>query len=651
MKNVKIKSLSIADWRAQTRTYDMFGDKTVFRGRNGTGKSTLLDAFLWVMCGVDAQDKTNYRLFDSERELTPENAIPAVAELTLDVDGMEYKFKRTAKQSWTRKRGSAEYTKDASDEYKFYVDDLAISAKAYWERISALLAPVDKLKLMLNVRYYQLLDWKQMRRQFADMVGVIDESELQGDYSSIKPLMEQYKGKIDDVMEWLRQQINPLKSTLNRIDSEIQGMHNALPDTSECAAAETQAEEIKAQIAEVDKAIMGLGEANKPLVEKRNAELKAIKDKEFEFDTYRNDYTTILMEPIHELEKQIKDVEKTNRKIEQYNRGVEMQRANINHQIQVANQQVNFLEEELVRLRARKDEIKSRVFDSEMTCPICGQPMPENIVAESRDKFYAKRDSDLKDCVDRGVKTLEQQQKQVNLIADLNMQIEQLPELRTFVSATERKAQKSEMESQLIPFENTEQYKDMRRIIDDMKASLTVIPEVDATELQAEKERLQSEWKECIQITARQGIYDRGMSDIAAKEAEKSKTGTELARLEGLLATCIERNREWASIVRNRANKYLTVCRVEMVELAKSGDIVDTCTVIIDGVDANGTSNTANKVKAGIDIANAFQKNYGLCLPLIIDNAEQITSDNMPDVDNQLIMTFVDENCKMLTIE
>lgn len=657
MKKVTLKRLAVRNYRGQTITMDFTGDRTVIRGANGTGKSTLFNAFLWLNTLADSDDMANNDLFDSNLEFTPENAMTAEAEEIMDVDGMEYKFKRTAKPKWTRNSGSAEYTKASSDEYKYYIDDLAMSANQYRERIESMYGtPIDKLKLMLNVRHYQLLDWKTLRRHFGDMVGAIDKSELKGDYSKVEPMIAKYendptfKGNpVDAVKEELKQKIAPKEKAFKDIKSYIDGQKSTLPDLSGVADAKARAEEIKSKIAEVDKAIMGLGDANKPLVEKRNAELAEIDKLERDMASDRQSYTTIQAEPIHALEKQLADINADNAKIEAHNGAIDRDNANIERQIKTAEQQAEFLEEDLVRLRARKDEIKTRVFNDEMVCPTCGRPLPESEVASARDSFYAKRDKDLQEVCERGVRTSEQKQKQLDLIGSLKNQIESLPEKKQPLDPSDIKGQIAELKAAVIPFENTEQYKDYVAKIENLKANLTVIPEVDASELTAEKDRLQGEMQECYAIIANEKLHGDMMYIIKAKEEEQKILSIEIVRLEGLLNTCIARDREWASIVRDRANRYLTFCKVEMTDIDKSGKTTDICTVTVDGVDVKGTANNAKRIFAGIDIANAFQKNAGICLPLIIDNAEGVT-DPFPETDNQMVFSYADKGYRQLTV-
>lgn len=125
--------------------------------------------------------------------------------------------------------------------------------------------------------------------------------------------------------------------------------------------------------------------------------------------------------------------------------------------------------------------------------------------------------------------------------------------------------------------------------------------------------------------------------------------GVELAKWEGLLDKLIAREREWADIVRDRANKYLEYSHVEMIEISKSGELNDTCTLSIDNVD-RGVTNHANKTIIGIDISNAICRRYDVSLPLFIDDFEHFTSDMEYAGDRQVITMSADKEYPELTI-
>lgn len=648
MKKATLKKLNLENFKGRTMSFDFSDGRTVIRGTNEAGKSTLCNAFFWLLMGVDAQDRTNYDLYDTTLDFTPENAIPAVVEGVFDIDGVEYSFKRVAKQKWVRPRGKSEYVKDKSDEYTFYIDGLAVSANVYKERVEALLAPIDKLKLMLNVRYYQTLDWKKLRKHFSDMVGIIDESELQGDYSAIKPLLDKHK-TIDAVKEKLRQEINPKKKASDSLDAEIKGMKSMLPSLDGVEEAEKARDEKTARIAEIDKEILGLGEVNKPYIEKREAELKVIAEKRRELQSHASDWYVNQKEPVCAIQRQIADIQMENDKIREDNESINQQRLQLERDIASSEQHLDFLKEELERLRKENADIKSRTFDENQVCQSCGQPLPYDKVSEIREKFYDRKNADHKACVERGLKTKEQVESLEKAISEKKSQKDTLPEPKPLLSIDELEAQLELAKSNVVPFEQSDIYANLTKEITEMESNLTVVPEVDSAELVAEKQRLNDEIAELNTIIGRKAERERGESRIEAKEKERSEVGVELARLEGLFDKCVEREREWASIVRDRANKHLHYSHVEMTELTKAGELVDVCTLTARKV-GSGSQNNATQILIGVDLAQAFQANAGLNLPIFIDNAEGIVDGNLPDTSSQLILLYVDESYSQLTI-
>ena len=648
MKKAILKSLSLENFKGRTMSFDFSAVRTVIRGTNEAGKSTLCNAFFWLLMGVDAQDRTNYELYDSTLDFTPENAIPAVVEGVFDIDGAEYAFKRVAKQKWVRKRGKAEYEKATSDEYTFYIDGLAVSANVFKERVEALLAPIDKLKLMLNVRYYQTLDWKKMRKHYSDMVGIIDESELQGDYTAIQPLLDKHK-TIDAVKEKLRQEINPKKKASESLDAEIKGMKSMLPSLDGVVEAERERDAKCDRIAEIDKEILGLGEANKPFIEKREAELKAIKDKKAELEHRRSDWAQEQHQDIYVISKEIENINTENDKINKDNVSINQHRINLDRDIASSEQHLEFLKEELGRLRKENADIKARVFDENQVCQSCGQPLPYDKVAEIREKFYDRKNADHKACVERGLKTKEQVESLEKAISEKKSQKDALPEAKPLLSLDALESQLALAKANIVPFEKSDIYAQLTTEIADMEANLTVVPEIDSAELIAEKKRLNDEIAGLNAIIGRRAERERGEARIEAQEKEQSDVGVELARLEGLFDKCVEREREWASIVRDRANKHLHYSHVEMTELTKAGELVDVCTLTARSV-GSGSQNNSTQILIGVDLAQAFQANAGLSLPIFIDNAEGIVDSNLPDTSDQLFLLYVDEKYHQLTI-
>lgn len=647
MRKIKLKKITIENFKGRTMSLD-FSDRTVIRGTNKAGKTTLLNAFYWLMFGTDCADRTNYKLYDTTKEFTHENAVMSVVEGVYDIDGTEAILKKTAKQKWVRPRGKSEYVKDKSDEYMFYVDGLAVSANTYKEMVEARFAPIDKMKLMLNVRYYQMLDWKKLRKHFSDMVGIISDSELQGDYSAIRPLLEKYK-TTDVAKEALRQQINPLKKDLESIDAKIDGAKSMLPALDGVDEAEREIDEARKRLDEIDREIAGIGESNKSFVEKRKAEGAAIEQKKKEMEAERAAWDEMQMEDVKRIKKEIEKLNENNALIRKGNELFQNKKSKLESQAEMARQQVQFLQEELDRLRKENADIKSRTFDENQVCELCGQPLPYDRIAELKAAFNERRENDHKACVERGIRVKNNLAKQEEQLTQLETLLAELGKPQEVMSDEYLQIELANAEASVQPFEDSQLYGIMQKQLETMESALTVVPEANFDSLVEEKEALNDKIADLQLVTFSRRKYDSGMQRIAEMERSRAEGGIELVRLEGLFFKCVEREREWASIVRDRANKFLSFAHVEMTELSKAGEINDICTLTCSQVDSD-TTNTAEQVLIGVDVAQAFQRNADVSLPIFIDNAEQIVDSNLPAVDGQLVLMYVDEDYKELTI-
>lgn len=648
MREIKFKKAVLTNFRGQSREVVFNDGLTRIIGFNGTGKTSVYVAVKWCFTGVDELNRTNYDLFDHKLDFTPENAIPAIAEVTIDVDGAEYVFKRQAKQKWIRPRGSAEYVKDKSDEYKFFVDDLEVSATAYKDKVAELFGmDVEKLKLCMDVLYYQTLDWKELRKHFADIVGEIKDSDMSGDYSAIMPYLEKYKGG-EKAKDFLRQQINPLKQQIKEIDADIKATERQLPDLDPVADAEKQITEKKARIAEINKEILGLEEANKPFVEKRNKELVEIRARKLQIQQAEDEYNSKLRNSTMALESEMMRAKMHNADIDNQIKRNEQTVANRKAEIMLCKDDIEDLKQELAKLRTQNKELKAREF-SDTICPNCGQELPADMIAELRTKFYEDIDKQRAPIVERGKKISARLEVQKARLAKLESEEVALSDIPERIDTDEIQKRIDQAKADVVPFADTEEAKALAEKFNQANENLTVVPEVNSTELQEESSRLVSDIEELSKIASRRESHAKGLQDISDYQAQKREVGVELAKWEGLLDQLMSREREWADIVRNRANKNLKYSHVEMVELNKSGELIDTCTLSINGVD-RGVTNHANKTIIGIDISNAICKRYGVSIPLFIDDFEHFTSDMNYADGRQVVTLSADKHYSELTI-
>lgn len=641
MKTIKLKKLTLQDWRAQNKVVE-FTDDNEIRGYNKSGKSSVYNAFLWLLTGADDMDRTNYNLFDNTIEQTHENSKVASVEGVFEIDGIEYTFKRTAEIGWTRKKGHDEYERKGTDNYKFYIDGIERNATEYKKSVEELFAPIDKLKIMLNLQYFLRMDWKEMRKQLESMVGEITMDDFKGDYSDILNDLKKYSP--EEVKVSYKAKMKPIKQSIDSLPVTIETLKSNLPDISEVEKAKFEIDEVKSQIESIDKQLLGSSESVQKLIDKRNEELAKIGELESEYNKRKIWHLGKHNDELSRLREEISEIDFSNSQISRENESAKKTITNAKESLKLATSKLNKLNEYREQLLKQNEEVKAMQFADEK-CPYCGQMLPEDKLEEAKAKFLVSKDAKHKAIVAEGKANnvkIEQCKKE---IAELEAIIEKGYEEKPLKDKSELEVKLRNLEVEFIPYEETTEGKKKVAEISHLKANLTVIPSQDNEALLNMKKSLMKDVETLSKKLGLKDEYDKQMEIIQEKQKELKDSAIELARLEGLLNKVNQYEREKAQIISDRVNGKFDYIKVEMTEVNKSGELVDTCKILdADGVSASST-NFASQVRCGIDISTAFCKLYEVNLPCFVDFAESICEDNYPETERQTIKLIVDD-CK-----
>ena len=641
MKEVQIKKLSIENWRAQNKSIEFLGNITEIKGRNESGKSSVMNAFLWLLTGYDEEDRLNYNLFDNTVPQTYENAVPASVEAVFDVNGNEYTFKKTAKQGWSRARGNSEYTRKGTDDYSFFADGIEVSATQYKTMIEGLFAPIDKLKIMLNLRYFLMLDWKEMRKQLEAMVGKIESSDFKGDYNVI--LHDLIKYTPDELKSLYKAKMKPMKASIDSLPVTIETMQTNLPDLTEVEEARKAIDEAKQQIADIDEKIVGAGDFAKPYIDKRNSELAEISKLKEDYANCEAAYNSKFDEEVLKITKEIRDVDSYNSDVDKANKKAESDKENAKKELENMTDLLSGLQKRHEELTEQNKECKARVFTGEK-CAYCGQELPEDKLEEARKRFNEQKEKDHAYIVAQGKANKEYIERALKGIENLKTEIYKPLELKDKKSKDDLEAKLGDLRDSFVPYNKTTEGAAKLSVIEEKRANLTVIPQQDNEALLNMKRGLLDEIESNSKKLGMKDEYDKQVEKIKGLQEELKNNSIELAKLEGKLAKVKEYEEEKAKIISDRVNGKFEYVQIEMSETNKSGDIVPAC-VIKDNKGVNAlVTNNASRVLCGIDIAIAFQNFYGLSLPLFIDDYELFSEDNQPDVNRQVIRLIV-RNC------
>lgn len=643
-KEIKIQSIALTNWRGQTKTVQLDGRDALISGRNKSGKSSILNAFLWCILGVDEQDRSNYLLFDNTVEQTHDNAVPAEVEVSLLVDGNDVVLKRVATQGWVRRRGTDTYERSGSDNYAFFYDGIERSAKQFDEDVVTIFgAPKDKLKIMLNLSYFSSLDWKTQRNALGDIIGEVRPEDFSKDYSFIFAQLDKFT--VDDIRERYKAILKPMKDSMERLPIEIETLESHLPVMDGITEAKSKLEQLKKQDAEIDSAIADRSAALKAVMDKRVEETKKIGILKERLEQARQEHKGHLKE-----DPQLIEAEKDLASAEVQNRNLSFQKSSVQVEVQREKDECAVLENNInlheVTHRKLKDalaEVKERVFTGDR-CAYCGQVLPEDMLETARQKFFEGVEAEKARIVEVGKKNRAAWDAAIKKLQDKKERIKEL-ESKTFenIDLEPLKKNVQDVLANQMPYESTADFAQRMAEIDSLTAAMTEIPQANDSDLTEKKAEIRTEMERLWHIIASEDERNRMLSSIEAKRSELKETAIKVAENEGYLNEIVEYERERANIIRQRVNKLFSICDVQMETVDKSGRTVPTCIINDkDGVDFRVT-NSASKFACRIDIANAFSNYYGLQLPIIADNTEMVNAGMLPRGNGQTIRLCVSE--------
>lgn len=641
MKLIELKRLTLSNWRGQSRKVDFEGRTDVY-GKNKTGKSSLKDAFLWLLTGYDSNNRMNFNLFDNNMEYTAENNPEAKVEAVFLIDGNEYSFKRTAKMGFVRKRGNKEYERKGTDEYKFYLDGIELGATEYRSRISSLFCDIDILRILLDTTYFLGMEWKEQRKFLSLMSGEIEESDFNGKCAHLFSEMKKYS--LDEIKARIITISDPIKSQLKSFPLTIQTLEENLPDISAIEEVKKEIENDKIQIQEIEDALNGSAETIKPFIDKRNTELLQISSLKNGLISRKKAFEEEQKAPMEIARKNLDNISAKNEEIKVQNAKIERDRNRYETQIKTFEEYVKQCEQRREALLAEKNEEKEKLF-VEDTCPVCGQSYPESKLGELRSAFEENKKNRLETIISQGKANNSRKESFLKSIQELKEEISSLPEpqeLHSVIGAVEelRKAEENWKR-----FEDTEEYASMMMNIQRAEENLTEIPEQNNEELIEMKKTFMHHIEES---SKKLGLVDERKKQeqkIKKLKEEQQEAAAQLAEQEKLEAEIKEYEEERAQIVSDRVNKYFKRCNITMMSQDKSGKWIPNCVITaLDGANYT-TVNGAERILLGVDISNAFAEYFQISIPLFVDDVNLINDvSEAIQTQHQLINLIVSED-------
>lgn len=650
---MKLISLTLQNFKGiKGFILDADGQNSNVFGNNGTGKSTLFDAFTWLLFGKNSRDEKDFgiKTLDANGNVIPriEHRVSAVIEH----NGQKLQLTRTYKERWRKQRGAAEAVMVGNTtEYAYGPVGAAtpINASEYARVINNLID--EKIfKLITDPLYFnERLSWQERRQLLMQICGDITDEDIVKSNAELEEVLQLAAGRsIDETKKGVRAAIRETNQKKDEIGPRIDECRKGLVDINLASLddARIDVKTIPERIEALRQEKMSKSAMDQKV--KAQEELATIKAKIVALksarETKHQEELRTLMQKEMEAGKAVSEQQVVCDKV--------------NSQVAEAQAALKRIGESVEALRNRFREVFSRVYTKipiDTICPSCGQNLPPERAkkakaAMEKDEadFKQQRAELLKKIREEGkAKKADLESKQKEL-TDLEMKAkdadEELALRRDFRDefATRAKllkvADPSEEEVRLI-----QQAMDIKAHMDQ--------PEEDPSLAQYDQkiEKLTAKLdvaKAIIAAADRNNQLNARIRDLLTEEKALSM---HLIDLERQLYLCEQFVREKTDRLSAKLEEKIPNVQFIMFQPNVTNEgIEECCETSYHGVPYKDL-NTGARINVGLEIIKALADEYHVTAPIFIDNAESVVK--LVDMPSQLIRLIVSENDKTLRVE
>lgn len=588
-------------------------------GANGTGKSTIQDAYCWLMYNKDSKGRADF-------DIKPKNVDGAIANHGaessvighISFDGKTVVLKKIYREKWSQKRGNPEATFDGNT-CEYYIGDLPVTKSRYEASISEL-CPEKAFRLLSDMTYFnEQLAWQERRNILLEMSDTSKADELLDTpkYIDLKNEMGDYG--IDDFKKVLaskRKEVNAAKSKIPERIDECNRFITTLTAIdfdglkAECTELDVKIEELKKQLSDINGNVAT--QILKNQIDALTNERKAL---EIKNDAYRKSQIN------HGSDAQKRSL---NEVINIYTHS----KADAEKRLAKAITELSHTQAEAEKMRERWRTVNSETLDKTGTvCPTCGREYPEEEKVKIRDEFEAQKRTRLSEIELMGKKLKERSEQLDKDIKKYSAQIEENDN-----AIRSKRAKLEELNDAVVEIRDMDGYAEMLKEINTEEAKLTkelntLSDDESAVRSRITEELMQSKQRAdyiASELAKKSNIqhFENRISELNDEAAAYTAQINDYDRLTYLAEQYIT---ERAKIIEDGVNSLFKYTKFKLYDTQINGAIIDMCEATYNGISYGGTLNSGHCVLVSMDIINTISGYYNISVPLFFDNAEKYT--------------------------
>lgn len=214
MKKINLINIEIKNFKGiEEFNLTDIQEVTNLHGANGTFKTSLFDAFSWLLFGKNSIGETKFGIKRNDTEGNPIEGLKIEVSAILDINGEHTKIYRS--QSETK----------SGNTHEFKINDVPFKSNEFSKKIDEICSE-NIFKLITNPLLFNALKWEEKRETLVRIAG-----ELNIDFGDFA---EKLKGKdLELYQRQLNSEVKDLKKQMDEIPTRISEVELSLQNYSE----------------------------------------------------------------------------------------------------------------------------------------------------------------------------------------------------------------------------------------------------------------------------------------------------------------------------------------------------------------------------------------------------------------------------------
>nr|BDD48408.1 hypothetical protein 13 [Balneolaceae bacterium] len=639
------------------------GQSAAVYGDNEVGKTTLFDAYAWLLTDKDSRGQsTSSFAIKTIEDGKVQHGLEYKVEGTFTHEDTIFTLTKIYQEKWVKKKGSKDRVHDGHTT-EYLIDDVPKLKKEYDEFIYSIM-PEQTYRLLSDPTYLaETMHWEDRRKLLTGMTKDYSPEDIIAGNDELAGYLEILDGQShDNAKDRLNRERKKYNEQLEDIPTRIDETSSYIEPVEGLEQAKDNLEKLKAAKAELEQQLADINSGG------GIPELR-VKIQDIEADKAE-------LRTVHQLKSQQKlaDLRKKIAELQDKVDEIEADWRDAKRDYQKAQSAVSQLESVKENVEDDISEIKDRepepanAFEPEK-CALCERASGVHYIKEVLNGFYefvmdegtgTIREDDINSFLDSQESDSEEPdyeqyleefnaQKAEDLKqakAELEKVLEDIDEALEAKQVSEKnaanmkgklyqrnqaleKAQQEleERKQQLDPVEETDEWKQMEANQAAIQKKIDQKNRTKQAQIDDKKDEIEAVDAD---ITAAQKVISQAEQNekyrqrIAELNEQRKQAGEALEEAEDKLYVLEQYTQAEAEYISSRVNNMFDLVEWQLFEEQINGGIKPVCEALVDGVPFS-SANTAGRIQAGIDIIDRVSKHLGLETPVWVDNAEGVS--------------------------